>query len=114
MLDDTRAVTHQTAVSWEIAPIVNRGHRMAGSKSDEFDSSAIEQCVICHKECACPLGHKHCKGRFEISFGAGSKDVNLESQALAAAYTSFVDGSAEGSSGLTNSAITMDEAKLMQ
>ena len=82
MFDDTRAVTHQSAISWEVAPIVNRGYRMAGGESDEFFASAIEQCVICHKECVCLLGNKHCKGRFEIVFGPGSKDMNLESKAL--------------------------------
>ena len=89
MLNNTRAVTHQSAISWEVPPIVNRGHRMAGSESDEFFPSAIEQGIICHKECACLLRNEHCKGRFEIVLGAGSKDVNLESEALSCSIHIF-------------------------
>ena len=83
---------------------------MASGESNEFFAPAIEQCVISHKECTCLLGNKHCKGRFEITFGSGSNDVNLESEALGRSIHISRGRLSRGVVGVTNSATTMDEA----
>ena len=83
---------------------------MASGQGNEFFPLAIEECVICDKKCACLLGNKHCKGRFEITFAAGSNDVNLQSEAIGRSIHISRGRLSRGVVGVANSATTMDEA----
>ena len=74
------SVAHQAAGHGELAPKVDRGHRVAGRQRDDLIAPAVEERIGANDERAGPLLDHGCEGRVDVAFGAGIQDMELQPQ----------------------------------
>ena len=74
------AVTHQATGHGELALIVDRRHRVADSQCAELFGPVNEECAGTNHEPARSQLDQLCEDPIEITFGAGSQDMELQPQ----------------------------------
>src|SRR5262249_3723341 len=76
------SVAHEAAHRRELAHKVHCRQRVASRQPNELIASADEKRIIANQKCGCSTFDQRCKSRIEIAVGAGSENLELNSESL--------------------------------
>ena len=75
---NVRSVAQQTSGRGELAPLVDRRHRVAERQRGELFAPAREECIGADHEPARSQLDQLCEDSIEVTFGAGIQDMELQ------------------------------------
>jgi len=75
-----RSIARQTSGRRELAPVVDRGHRVVERQRGELFHLASQKWIAANHESACSQLDELCEDAVEFAFGAGIQNMEIQSE----------------------------------